>query len=383
MWKSKYRCFVIGSRYVYTEDNDLTKVYLSVKKACQWPNADNGFGMLLKEVIDHLDTFARHRGLVDQNLYVSVRKTLTLGFDTYQLSDEDFEIVGETLIDCIYKFQELEDVANRVSPLLVANDDAEGYDPRMSCREIRVRATHFTRDMSIGNTYYVDYYADIDQFDNPKDKCITLEPLDGGCVELVSVTKDAVALKWGEDEFLVKLGSDVTTKDYMVDNPRLSSDSLKLTFCYRCVPNYADLWSMIANLGCDEQGGKEDDHLLAARKEDILHFIDKTIERGNTGLYVAKALLNESNNWGTCQINCLNLFRQQLLKGIECGCLAPDNHYGWEWMEVASKYNDPTDFMEDMELYYDLLDSAVSHGVVEAIDIMDSIWEPEQIIEED
>ena len=39
--------------------------------------------------------------------------------------------------------------------------------------------------------------------------------------------------------------------------------------------------------------------------------------------------------------------------------------------------------MENMELYYEVLDTAAGYGVVEAIDIMDSIWEPEQIIEED
>ena len=39
--------------------------------------------------------------------------------------------------------------------------------------------------------------------------------------------------------------------------------------------------------------------------------------------------------------------------------------------------------MEDMDLYYEVLDTAASHGVVEAIDIMSSIWEPEQITEED
>ena len=383
MWKSKYRCFVIGSRYVHTEDSDLAKVYLSVKKACLCPIADYGFETLLKEVIDHLDTFARHRGISNQSLYVSVRKTLTLCFDTYQLSDEDFKMVGETLMDCIYIFQDLEELANRVSPLVAANDDTEGYDSRLLCREIRIRATHVTRDMSVGNTYDVDYYVDTDQCDHLKDKCFTLKPLDGGCVKLVSVTKDAVTLRWGEDEYHVKLGSQVTTNDYMIDNPHLSSDSLRLTFCYRCVPNYAELWSMIADLGCDEQGEKEERYALTARKMDILHFIDKAIERGNTGLYVAKALLTEYNNWGTCQINNLHFFRQQLLEGIECGCLAPDNHYGWEWMEVASKYNNPTDFMENMELYYDLLNSAASHGVVEAIDIMDAIWEPEQIIEED
>ena len=87
--------------------------------------------------------------------------------------------------------------------------------------------------------------------------------------------------------------------------------------------------------------------------------------------------------WSTCEISDLHAFQKKLLEGIEHGCLAPDNHYGWEWLEVAAKYNNPASFMEDMDLYYEVLDTAASHGVVAAIDIMSSIWEPEQIIEED
>lgn len=76
--------------------------------------------------------------------------------------------------------------------------------------------------------------------------------------------------------------------------------------------------------------------------------------------------MTECNHWGTCKINSLYFFRQQLLKGIECGCLTPDNYFGWEWLEVATKYNDPADFMEDMELYYEVLDTAAGYGVIEA-----------------
>ena len=216
-----------------------------------------------------------------------------------------------------------------------------------------------------------------------EETCINLPRLDGGRVKLVSVTEDAVTLKWGEEEFHVNFGSEVSTKEYLIDNPHLSSDSLKLTFSYHKTPNYAELWSMIAKVGCDELEGKEERRALTARKKYILHHIKKAIEHGNTGLYLTDALLSIYNNWGTCEIDNIRFFREKLLKGIERGCLAPDNHYGWEWLEVASRYNDPADFMEDMEMYYEVLDTAAGYGVVEAIDIMDSIWEPEQIIEED
>lgn len=383
MWKSKYRCFVIKNRYVCTKDNDLAKVYSLIKTAVGYSKIDDRFGFLLKEMIDGIEAFAQHRGLSDRSLYRDVLKTLAVSSDTYRLSYIEFEIVRNTLIDCIYDFQELEELADEVSPPVDAENETEGYDLRGCYREIRIRATHVTRDMSIGNTYDVNYYVDIDRSNNMEGKNICLDRLDGGCVGLISVTEDAVNLKCGNEVFYVKFGTSVSTREYLISNPLLSYDSLKLTFTYRKVPNYIELWNMIASLGCDELDGKEERHILTARKNEILHFINKAIEKGNTGLYVAKALLTEYNSWGTCEINCIDCFRQELLKGIECGCLAPDNYFGWEWMEVAAKYNDPSDFMEDMELYYEVLDTAAGHGVVEAIDIMNAIWEPEQIIEED
>lgn len=39
--------------------------------------------------------------------------------------------------------------------------------------------------------------------------------------------------------------------------------------------------------------------------------------------------------------------------------------------------------MTDMERYYDILAKAAEEGNEIALDIMNTIWEPEQIIEED
>lgn len=381
MWKSKYKCFIIESRYVCTKDNNLAEGYSSLKSVVQYKEFADEFGRQLKKVIDSLEAFACNRKLLDKKLYTEVRKTLTLCYDTCTLSDADFDNARYMLIDTIYKLQELEELADKASPLTFSKD--EGYDPKASYKELGIKATHVTRDMSVGNTYSVDYYTDIDQFGGNEETCINLPRLDGGRVKLVSVTEDAVTLKWGEEEFHVNFGSEVSTKEYLINNPLLSSDLLKLIFFYRKSPNYAELWSMIAKVGCDELEGKEERRALTARKKYILHHIKKAIEHGNTGLYVTDALLSIYNNWGTCEIDNIRFFREKLLKGIERGCLAPDNHYGWEWLEVASRYNDPADFMEDMEMYYEVLDTAAGYGVVEAIDIMDSIWEPEQIIEED
>lgn len=383
MWKSKYTCFVIGSRYVCTKDKDMAKVYSLVKKASVHCDISNSFGTLIREIIDSLECFARHRDLLDDARYIKVRKTLALAFDTYTLSYTECDAVRDILLDCIYDFQYLEERAGNALPAAGDDGKAQGYDPKAKCREIRIRATHVTQDMSVRNTYYNDYHVDIACPSCKETERIRLDPLDGGCIELLSVNEDSIVLKWNDKEFKVKSGTLTSTEEYIIDNPCLSSDSLTLSFSYREIPDYSGLWNMIAGLGCDELDKKEERHVLAGRKKEILYFIDKAIEKGNTGLYVAKALLSIYNNWGTCEIGDLQVFRKELLQGIDNGCLAPDNHFGWEWMEVAGRYNDPSCFMEDMDLYYEVLATAAEHGVVEAIDIMDSIWEPEQIIEED
>ena len=381
MWKSKYKCFVIKSRYICTKDSELATVYSLVKQALSPSVGSDSFGILLKETIYALERFAGHRRLTEENRYIDISMSIKWAYDTYDISDDDFQRTQVMLYDCLYGLQELEECADKISPLAVP--DTKGYDPRATHRELRIRATHVTRDMSVGNTYDTDYYVDIDHLDDNKTTYIDLSTLNGGRIEIVKVTADTITLRWHERVFCVNFGAEVSTDASLIDNQLLSLDSLQLTFAYREIPDYIGIWNMIASLGRDEKERKTERSILAARKNEILHFIEIAIEHGNTGLYVAKALLNMYNDWSTCKISDLHTFQKELLEGIEHGCLAPDNHYGWEWLEVAAKCNDPACFMEDMDLYYEVLDTAASHGVVEAIDIMNSIWEPEQIIEED
>lgn len=206
----------------------MAEGYSSLKSVVQYKEFADEFGRQLKKVIDSLEAFACNRKLLDKKLYTEVRKTLTLCYDTCTLSDADFDNARYMLIDTIYKLQELEELADKASPLTFSKD--EGYDPKASYKELGIKATHVTRDMSVGNTYSVDYYTDIDQFGGNEETCINLPRLDGGRVKLVSVTEDAVTLKWGEEEFHVNFGSEVSTKEYLINNPLLSSDLLKLIF---------------------------------------------------------------------------------------------------------------------------------------------------------
>lgn len=119
------------------------------------------------------------------------------------------------------------------------------------------------------------------------------------------------------------------------------------------------------------------------QEKEVLRLLDEVIKKGMIDAYPLKALLFASNNWSKLLIVRMGFFQDILLEGIEKGCLAPDRHIAWEWLEVASINNDPEEFMLDMDRYYDILATAAENGNEIALDIMDTIWEPEQIIEED
>lgn len=128
---------------------------------------------------------------------------------------------------------------------------------------------------------------------------------------------------------------------------------------------------------------KEGWHKTTQREQSVLDAIDALIGQGDVEFYVAKALLHGSNNWSTFLLTRLGLFKDILLEGIDKGALGPECKTAWECMEMAAMNNDPTEFMDDMERYYDVLATAVEGGRTEALDIMNTIWEPENCQEED
>lgn len=74
------------------------------------------------------------------------------------------------------------------------------------------------------------------------------------------------------------------------------------------------------------------------------------------------------------------VFRRLLLDGIDHGCLEPECHHAWEWLKVAAFNNDLSEFKDDLNRYYDIFAEA---GNENARYIMNRIWKPKQIIEED
>jgi len=118
-------------------------------------------------------------------------------------------------------------------------------------------------------------------------------------------------------------------------------------------------------------------------EQKVLDQVTFAINSGDIELYPMKALLAASNDWNTGIITRMGLYKNILLEGIDKGALAPGNEYAWEWIGAAATNNDPEEFVDDKTLYYDILSTASESGVTIALDIMDHIWEPENIIEED
>ena len=150
------------------------------------------------------------------------------------------------------------------------------------------------------------------------------------------------------------------------------------------VKKYNHAIDLLAEIAVEH--AKEDKSLYpetTKQEEEVLSLLDEVIASGMIEAYPLKALLFASNNWSKCLIVRIGFFQDILLEGVEMGCLAPDRHIAWEWLEVASINNDPEEFMTNMERYYDILATAAEEGNEIALDIMNTIWEPEQIIEED
>lgn len=145
--------------------------------------------------------------------------------------------------------------------------------------------------------------------------------------------------------------------------------------------NYKEIIDEIVRISAIHQ--KEGWHHTTEQEQMVINGIDTLINEGDVELYVVKALLHGSNNWSTFVLTRSSLFKDILLEGIERGTLGPDCKTAWEWMEMASYNNDPTEFMDDMERYYDILATAAEAGRTEALDIMNTIWEPENCQEED
>lgn len=251
-------------------------------------------------------------------------------------------------------------------------------------RELVVVFLNRMRDMSIVN---VDRSQAVIPYNEiHKGEVLDTLPQRWGQVKVVDASEERLVLWWDPNEYTVEIGHKVKTETYAVENAYLTHQSIGLEFEYRYI-TVRDIMFSTAQKVCDahayEMGDKSVYHKTTRDEMLALRLLDELISEGEIELYPLKALLHASNNWATGVIARQSFYRQILLEGIEQGCLAPENDAAWEWIDVATNVNDPSTFMDDADRWYDILATAVEHGNQVARRVMDIIWEPEQIIEED
>lgn len=242
---------------------------------------------------------------------------------------------------------------------------------------------HYVHDQSVAMNY--DESISIDSRDITAGQLVDTGSLVCGNILAEEITDESITLTHGKETRCLKLGEEWVIGPCVIgNNPYLSSDEITVTVSYDlCTP-----WVQIPELmdKIMQVHEKATDSVIPETAEDeerVLALLDLELEAGDVGSYPLKALLSACNNWHTARIVRLGLFQEILLEGIEKGALAPDDETGWAWLKVVAETNDPETFMTDMDRYYDLLANAVENGNQDARDIMNDIWEPEQIIKED
>lgn len=249
-------------------------------------------------------------------------------------------------------------------------------------RELVVEVFHETRDMTVFNRTSDTAVIPFNKF--RKGVITDATERYGGGVEILDFSEERTVLRWEGKEYEVKLGEQVKTASYAIENPYLSYEGIWVVFKYRYVTLEDRMFDILKEI-CDKHAREHKSYYPETTGKEILalRLLDEVIKEGCIELYVLKALLCASNDWSTGIFVRPSLFREILLEGIEKGCLAPENEEAWSWIETAAGNNDPSEFMDDMERWYDILATAAGEGNGIALDIMNTIWEPEQIIEED
>lgn len=250
---------------------------------------------------------------------------------------------------------------------------------------LAVTVRHETRDMSVGHVEKEDFYISIDRLISgeklPEPAGVSLY----GDYIVLQADDEVVKLNRNGDEIvLVKDAGPVNGSSCGGSNGGGVYGSSSVIFEYRTPLSRKEI-DEIPKMALDAATYSGGDWLERSNRTiRVIDFVKRAVKEGNTGLYVALALLSASGRWEYCVIHCPEKFRKIFTEGLRKGALAPDDdNPAWDWMEIAIKNNDPGDFADDMDLYYDALATAAENGIWIARDIMDMIWEPENCQEED
>ncbi len=374
----KYCCDIDGQS-VSTADEHLAHIYDYIRRMAGNPdNAATPWFFILECLPTELRGFAERRDIADDPLLLDVGKRFNLAQEIYEMDETDADTVRGILTGCVADLQYLDSHARPAETATPPDDDADDTPPI----ELKLVAVHRTRDMSVAGGYEEKLL--VPYKDLRTGRTVDCRELGCGRMKVLDVSETHIRLRWGDEELALDIGGKTTVGPFLVDNPMLSVDEVTLTLEYWVIPLYYQALDVVLRVSREHEKEFRSVYPATTRLEErALRLLDRAIAGGMIEAYPLKALLEASNNWATCVIVRPGLFRLVLLEGIGLGCLAPDKTLAWEWMETAAVNNDPATFMDDMDRYYDLLADAAENGVAEARRLMDRIWEPEQIIEED
>lgn len=250
---------------------------------------------------------------------------------------------------------------------------------------LAVTVRHETRDMSVGHVEKEDFYISTDRL-IPGEKL----PVPDGVplyanYTVLKVSDETIELNLNGSGFIIE--KDAKPADGIScggSNGGGVYGSSSVILEYRTPLTHEEI-DEIPKMALDAATCPGKDWLESSNRHiSVLDFVKRAVKEGNAGLYVALALLTASKSWECCDIYRPGQFRKIFTEGLRKGALAPDiDNPAWFWMEVAIGNNDPGEFADDMDLYYDALATAAENDVWLARDIIDMIWEPENCQEED
>lgn len=250
---------------------------------------------------------------------------------------------------------------------------------------LAVTVRHETRDMSVGNVEKEDFYISTDRL-IPGEKLPVPDNVSFYAdYTVLKVSDGTIRLDRNGSEFIiVKDAKPAGGISCSGSNGGGAYGSSSVIFEYRTPLSRKEI-NKIPEMALDAATCSGKDWLERSdRHIRVLNLVDRAVREGNTGLYIALALLTASGDWEYCEIFRPEQFRKIFTEGLRKGALAPDiDNPAWDWMEIAIGNNDPGEFADDMDLYYDALATAAENGVWLARDIIDMIWEPENCQEED
>ncbi len=208
---------------------------------------------------------------------------------------------------------------------------------------LTIEYEHETWDMSIHN---VD--RDVFDFEASTLKKGQILEIRDQKVRVEEVTDEKITLFWGH-RFDVIVDEDIVTNGRDNENIYLSYDYTTLKFSYHFLCAYEKLMGLL-----DELSEPTDED-----KQFVYDVIDVLIEVEEYCYYPLLALLKASDDWDSYEIVRRDEFRQILRKGIEKGCLGPEEYTAWYFMMNIVDDNDYNEIFEDKDEIIALCENAV------------------------